>query len=113
MEGPSAIEKYAKINHQEIIEKIKKEEMTKPYVQQPGPYKVFLEANKRYSYCRCGLSKKEPFCDGSHKGIPKEVGIKKIRFTVEKEGEYYLCGCKQTCNEQKIFCDGTHKCIDW
>ena len=72
MEKESPIEKYEKMNHQEIISKINKAEMKKPYVQRPGPYKVYLEANKKYKYCSCGLSKKEPFCDNAHRGAKIE-----------------------------------------
>jgi CDGSH-type Zn-finger protein len=30
------------------------------------PYKLVVGAEERY-LCRCGLSKNQPFCDGSHK----------------------------------------------
>ena len=33
--------------------------------RQPIPVKV--EAGKSYWWCACGRSKKQPFCDGSHK----------------------------------------------
>lgn len=69
MEKETPMQKYAKINHEEKIKCIEKANMKGPYVQRPGPYKVYLEANKRYGWCTCGLSKKDPFCDGSHKGI--------------------------------------------
>jgi len=29
---------------------------------------VKLEVGKEYYYCACGLSKNQPFCDGSHTG---------------------------------------------
>ena len=32
----------------------------------PGPYCVELEADKTYSWCRCGRGKTQPFCDGTH-----------------------------------------------
>ena len=60
-------EKYSKINHEEIISKIDKPTMEKPYVRRPGPYKVELEADKKYKFCTCGLSKTDPFCDNSHR----------------------------------------------
>lgn len=27
-----------------------------------------IETKEQYSLCRCGLSDKKPFCDGTHKG---------------------------------------------
>ena len=31
------------------------------------PIPVEVEAGKDYWWCSCGLSKNQPFCDGSHK----------------------------------------------
>jgi len=31
-------------------------------------FRVKLEVGKEYYYCACGLSKNQPFCDGSHTG---------------------------------------------
>ena len=33
------------------------------------PYGVEVESGKDYYWCACGLSKNQPFCDGSHKKI--------------------------------------------
>ena len=41
-----------------------------PTIAQKAPYAVELEAGKSYFWCRCGNSKNQPFCDGSHKGGP-------------------------------------------
>ena len=41
--------------------------MANPVSSQNGPYKAKVEKDKTYFWCSCGLSKKQPFCDGSHK----------------------------------------------
>lgn len=69
------------------------------------PIKVKLEKGKKYFWCSCGKSSKQPFCDGSHVGtnfLPKS-------FVAEEDEEVFLCQCKQTKNPP--FCDGTHKSI--
>ena len=76
---------------------------TTPHIAAKAPVKVTLEAGKDYWYCTCGLSKNQPFCDGSHKGssfAPK-------KFTAEKDGDAWLCQCKHTANTP--YCDGSHK----
>ena len=50
-------------------------------------------------------SKKQPFCDGSHKG----TSFTPMRFTAENDGVQNLCGCKAT--EDKPFCDGGHNML--
>ena len=40
--------------------------MEKPTIPQKTPYKVKVEKGKTYSWCACGLSQKQPLCDGSH-----------------------------------------------
>lgn len=72
---------------------------TKPF------YRVALESGKDYWWCACGLSKAQPFCDGSHKSVP-EVS-KPQKFSVEDTRDYVLCGCKNT--RKGPFCDGSHK----
>ena len=54
--------------------------MTEPERPQLSPYQVELEAGKRYAWCRCGRSQKQPFCDGSHAG----TGIEPLMFTAER-----------------------------
>ena len=54
--------------------------MAEPERPQLNPYQVELEAGKRYAWCRCGRSKKQPFCDGSHTG----TGIEPLMFMAER-----------------------------
>lgn len=77
--------------------------MTEPTIAQKAPYPVKLEAGKSYSWCACGKSANQPFCDGSHKGS----GMTPVRFEATETKTAYLCGCKHTANPP--FCDGTHK----
>ena len=44
--------------------------MSKPHVAQKAPFPVKVEEGKSYSWCTCGKSEKQPFCDGAHKNIP-------------------------------------------
>uniref|UniRef100_A0A1B6LR38 Iron-binding zinc finger CDGSH type domain-containing protein n=1 Tax=Graphocephala atropunctata TaxID=36148 RepID=A0A1B6LR38_9HEMI len=71
------------------------------------PAKVHLKANKRYNWCCCGQSKKQPFCDGTHMNPFRRISLRPVKFMVEEEKEYILCNCKQTAH--RPFCDGTHK----
>ena len=79
--------------------------MTEPVVAQKAPYEVEVEEGRKYLWCACGRSDKQPFCDGSHKG----TGITPLVFTAEATETVYLCGCKQTHNQP--FCDGTHSTL--
>jgi len=80
--------------------------MSEPVIAQKGPFAVELEEGKQYSWCACGRSSNQPFCDGSHKGTE----FSPIRFTAEETKTAYLCGCKHT--GSKPFCDGTHGKFD-
>lgn len=77
--------------------------MSEPVPAQQAPFSVQVEAGKEYWWCACGLSAKQPFCDGSHKA----VGLSPLAFKAEKTGEVWLCGCKAS--GRKPHCDGSHK----
>ena len=62
-----------------------------------------LEAGK-YSWCSCGHSEKDPFCDGGHKHAGSALGP--LRFKIEEKKTVALCACKQTGNAP--YCDGSH-----
>ena len=75
--------------------------MAEPVIAQKSPYLKNLEPGTYY-WCRCGRSKNQPFCDGSHNGTE----FTPLEFKVEKKGLVALCGCKHTGSAP--FCDGTH-----
>lgn len=78
--------------------------MTEPKITQKAPYEVELEPGE-YWWCACGLSEKQPFCDGSHDDTP----FKPAQVKISKRQEVYLCGCRRT--KTPPFCDGTHKTL--
>ena len=78
--------------------------MAEPSMPQKAPYAVEL-APGDYWWCACGLSKRQPFCDGSH----KETSFVPIPYTASLSGDVYFCGCKASKN--KPLCDGSHKAL--
>lgn len=77
--------------------------MNEPTIAQKSPIAVTVVAGKTYYWCACGLSKSQPFCDGSHRGS----GFAPKPYTAEKDGPVYFCACKQSGNG--ALCDGSHK----
>lgn len=71
------------------------------------PSKVRLEPGITYSWCSCGVSKEQPFCDNEHRQYPE--ASKSLKFKVDEAGDYFLCNCKHSGN--KPFCDGTHNTL--
>ena len=42
--------------------------MSDPVIAQKSPYPVEVVEGKKYFWCSCGKSARQPFCDGSHEG---------------------------------------------
>ena len=74
-----------------------------PQIAGRQPIAINVEAGKSYWWCACGRSKKQPFCDGSHKGTE----FSPLEFKPEKSEEAWFCACKRT--GKQPMCDGSHK----
>ncbi len=59
-----------------------------------------------YHWCACGKSKRQPFCDGSH----RDTEITPVKFTMKEYDLVGLCGCKKT--KTPPYCDATHLGLD-
>ena len=78
--------------------------MTKGQKAGDGPIAIEVEQDKSYYWCACGkLSKKQPFCDGSHNGTEfkppfhiKQLKLKKCSFVHANKVD------------GQPFCDGSH-----
>lgn len=70
---------------------------------QRAPYGVTVKAGRKYFWCACGLSQRQPFCDGSHSG----TGISPLQWEATVSEEVWFCGCKRTAGAP--FCDGSHE----
>jgi len=75
--------------------------MTEPHVCQKAPFVQKVETGD-YWWCACGLSKSQPFCDGTHKG----TGLGPVKINIPEAKTVAWCGCKHS--STKPFCDGTH-----
>ena len=77
-----------------------------PLVADTRPSYQELVAGKRYLWCRCGRSRTQPFCDGSHVG----TGFQPVAYVAKCDKEEALfCMCKRTGTPP--FCDGSHSNI--
>jgi CDGSH iron-sulfur domain-containing protein 3 len=76
--------------------------MSESLIAQKAPYPVDVQAGRKYFWCACGRSSRQPFCDGSHEG----TSFTPMAYAAEKDRTLYFCGCKQT--GRAPFCDGTH-----
>lgn len=79
--------------------------METPHIAQKANYPVELKPGK-YWWCACGLSKNQPFCDGSH----RVTSFTPVEFEITETKTVKLCGCKHSA--KKPFCDGAHKTLE-
>ncbi len=73
-----------------------------PIIAQKEPMAVEVVEGKSYFWCACGRSKKQPFCDGSH----KDTDFEPLKYTAEASKKVFFCCCKHT--GKAPLCDGSH-----
>ena len=78
--------------------------MDKPNVADKKP--IILEVDSgTYYWCSCGLSKKQPYCDGSH----ASTTFRPVQVKIEEKKKVAFCNCKYSKNS--FMCDGSHSKI--
>jgi len=75
--------------------------MKLPKIVQKRPYVIEEKAGKK-AFCSCGLSSKDPYCDGSHKDTEFSPEIVELK----ENKKVAWCGCKHS--SKGAFCDGAH-----
>ncbi|KNE56767.1 hypothetical protein AMAG_02543 [Allomyces macrogynus ATCC 38327] len=63
-----------------------------------------LKPGETKKWCTCGLSKSQPWCDGSHRGTEFKPLVWKVPDTPQTI--YDICNCKYT--KKPPLCDATH-----
>lgn len=76
--------------------------MSKPVRAGNQPIPVDVEAGKKYFWCTCGRSSRQPFCDNSH----VDTGMQPIMWEAPESKRVFFCACKLT--EGQPLCDGSH-----
>ena len=95
--------KIQKFESRKFKRGLQEDEVAIPVSPKLAPYTVEdpIFGAKNYWWCSCGMSKKQPFCDSSHKG----TSFDPIKFTLESPSDNMnMCGCKLSSSAP--FCDG-------
>ena len=80
--------------------------MELPKIASPKSIKIDVKKGETYTWCACGLSNNQPFCDGSHKG----TGFNPVSYTADEDKLVGFCGCKHS--KTAPLCDGFHKTLN-
>tara|TARA_B100001059_G_scaffold138091_1_gene138268 strand:- start:117 stop:356 length:240 start_codon:yes stop_codon:yes gene_type:complete len=67
-----------------------------------APIGVDVIQGKSYYWCTCGISSKQPLCDGSHRGTE----FAPLPYKADQSKKVFFCTCKLT--KDPPLCDGSH-----
>ncbi|MBI3436732.1 MAG: CDGSH iron-sulfur domain-containing protein [Proteobacteria bacterium] len=79
--------------------------MSEPEIGGRAPIEMEVKEGESHWWCRCGRSKAQPFCDGSHKGH----GFEPLEWKAARNRKVRFCACKRT--KTPPFCDGSHEAL--
>lgn len=72
---------------------------------QHRPFRIEVKAGDKKVFCRCGHTKKPPYCDGSHSGTQYRPCVEQY----ERDKIVSICACGLSGNLP--YCDGSHKVL--